>query len=167
MKNNIFKLIVIIAISISSSTVDANNTKVLANPASLQNSEAAKFIASILKEQEKYINDNKHKLKYAPNLRALKISSESKNYRYKYKITSDTTVITGIPKRQGLKSYIGAGISFNSGAENSILISGICSSIKPSQIPPSEPTFSSTDFPSSRCQEGTIKVCGENASKCF
>jgi Type IV pilin-like G and H, putative len=169
MKNNIVKLIVIIATSISSLTMDANNTKVLAKPAPIQNSEAATFIGSILKAQEKYTNDNKHRGKYAPNLRILKISPESRNYRYKYKITSDGTVVIGIPKKRGLKSYIGTGISWNGGgAENAILISGICSSVKPSQIPPSEPIFRlNTDSPYSSCQEGTIKVCGQNDSPCF
>lgn len=167
MKNNIVKIVVIIATSISSLTVDANNTKILANPASIKNSEAAIFIGSILKAQEKYTNDNKHRGKYAPNLRVLKISPESRNYRYKYKITSDETVVIGIPKRRGLKSYIGTGISW-SGGENAILISGICSSVKPSQLPPLEPTFKlNTDFPHSSCQEGTIKVCGQNESPCF
>jgi Type IV pilin-like G and H, putative len=115
--------------------------------------EPTNFIAEVFYKQNKY----KGKNRLAPSLKALKMKAETKNYRYQYKIKSDTTVVIAIPKNVGLNSYIGAGSIACGPNDGCSMVSVICHSLKPSRKPPAMPILRlNQDTPSGSCASGTI-----------
>jgi hypothetical protein len=74
----------------------------LGSPESRDEREAIKFISSILKAEEKYIQSKSNKsYKYALSFNELGISANSKKYNYQIKLDSiGRLIITGIPKKE-------------------------------------------------------------------
>ena len=137
--------------------VEVNSMRTLVNRA--QQSEGRTYIASMSRAQQAYYLEKDKFGKELSEL-GLNIKPETENYRYQIVAQKDSNrsvMMTATAKRPELKSYTSAVFVVKNNKET-LTISGICETDKPSTTPPAMPSVPDNAGAKLECPAGSSQV---------